>query len=73
MIDQPTAEDALKRLEPLLGKWALDASSPDGEPWPGEGRASFEWHESRAHLATAEFGAAGRSPCRGHIGRPVGR
>ena len=50
MIDQPTAEDALKRLEPLLGEWALEASSPDGERWPGEGRASFEWHESRAHL-----------------------
>ena len=50
MIDQPTAEDALKRLEPLLGEWALEASSPDGGRWPGEGRASFEWHESRAHL-----------------------
>jgi hypothetical protein len=50
MIDQPTAEDALKRLEPLVGEWALEASSPDGQPWPGEGRASFEWHESRAHL-----------------------
>jgi hypothetical protein len=50
MIDQPTAEDALKRLEPLLGEWALGASSRDGERWPGEGRASFEWHESRAHL-----------------------
>jgi hypothetical protein len=50
MINQPTAEDALKRLEPLVGEWALEASSPDGQPWPGEGRASFEWHESRAHL-----------------------
>ena len=49
-MDQPTAEEALKNLEPLLGEWALEASSPDGEPWPGEGRASFEWHESRAHL-----------------------
>jgi hypothetical protein len=50
MVDQPTAEGALRRLEPLLGQWALEATSPDGEPWPGEGRASFEWHESRAHL-----------------------
>src|SRR5438270_5328001 len=50
MIDQPTAEDALKRLAPLVGEWALEASSPDGEPWPGEGRARFEWHDSRAHL-----------------------
>jgi hypothetical protein len=50
MIDQPTAEEALKKLEPLLGEWMLEATSPDGEPWPGEARASFEWHESRAHL-----------------------
>ena len=50
MIDQPTAQNALTKLEPLLGEWALAATSPDGEPWPGEARASFEWHESRAHL-----------------------
>jgi hypothetical protein len=50
MIDQPTARDALKRLEPLLGEWALQARSPDGEPWPGEARASVQWHESLAHL-----------------------
>ena len=50
MIDQPTAQDALRKLEPLIGEWTLEATSPDGEPWPGEARASFEWHESRAHL-----------------------
>lgn len=50
MIDQPTAEEALNRLEPLLGEWTIRASSSHGEPWPGEARASFEWHESRAHL-----------------------
>jgi hypothetical protein len=50
MIDQPTAEDALKKLEPLLGEWILEATSPDGEPWLGAARASFEWHESGAHL-----------------------
>ena len=50
MIDQPTAEDALKKLEPLVGEWILEAASPDGEPWTGEARASFEWHESGAHL-----------------------
>ncbi len=42
MIDQPTAQDALKKLEPLLGEWALEATSPDGMPWPGEGRASCD-------------------------------
>jgi hypothetical protein len=31
MIDQPTAHEALKRLEPLLGEWTLDAKSPDGD------------------------------------------
>jgi hypothetical protein len=50
MIDQPTADDALGKLEPLLGEWTLAASSPDGQPWPGEAKASFEWHASRAHL-----------------------
>jgi hypothetical protein len=50
MIDQPTAHDALKRLDALLGEWSVEAMSPDGEPWPGQGRASFEWHESHAHL-----------------------
>src|SRR5207248_10849081 len=50
MIGQPTAQDALKQLEPLLGEWMLEAKSPVGEPWAGEARASFEWHESHAHL-----------------------
>jgi hypothetical protein len=50
MTDQPTAEDALRALEPLLGEWRLTVSGPDGEPWPGEGSATFDWHESGAHL-----------------------
>jgi hypothetical protein len=50
MIDQRTAEDALKKLEPLVGEWTLEAAGPDGEPWPGEARATFEWHDSGAHL-----------------------
>ncbi|HEY3946864.1 MAG TPA: hypothetical protein VGL78_16685 [Solirubrobacteraceae bacterium] len=50
MIDRPTALDALKQLEALFGEWVLEATSPDGEPGPGEARASFEWHESPAHL-----------------------
>ncbi|HTZ64007.1 MAG TPA: hypothetical protein VMB51_07880 [Solirubrobacteraceae bacterium] len=49
-MDQPTAEQALKRLEPLIGEWSLEAIPPDGEPWPGKARATFEWHESGAHL-----------------------
>lgn len=49
-MDQHTAEDALKRLEPLVGQWRLTATPPGGPPWPGEGRAIFEWHDSGAHL-----------------------
>src|SRR5436190_12263523 len=50
MVDQPTAEQALKELESLVGEWALEAITPGGEPWPGEARATFEWHDSGAHL-----------------------
>jgi hypothetical protein len=40
-MDQPTAQEALKRLEPLVGEWILEAKPPDGPPWPGEARATF--------------------------------
>ena len=49
-MDQPTAEKALKELEVLLGEWKLEAIPPSGEPWPGEAQATFEWHDSGAHL-----------------------
>jgi hypothetical protein len=49
-MHQPTAEDALKELEPLVGEWSLEAIPPGGKPWPGEARATIEWHDSRAHL-----------------------
>jgi hypothetical protein len=49
-VDQPTAGDALRRLEPLIGEWTLEAIPPDGEPWPGEARATFDWHDSGAHV-----------------------
>jgi hypothetical protein len=57
-MDQPTAERALGQLEPLVGEWSLEAKSPDGAPWPGGGRVTFEWHDSGAHLvqrATVEL------------------
>ena len=50
MIDQPTAEGALRALDPLVGEWRLTAVGPGGEPWPGEARSTFEWHASGAHL-----------------------
>ena len=56
MTDQPTAEDALRRLEPLVGEWTFEATWPDGTTWPGGGRVTFEWHASGAHLV--EHGTA---------------
>ena len=49
-MDQPIAEEALEKLATLVGEWTLEAMSADGEPWPGGGRATFGWHDSRAHL-----------------------
>ena len=49
-MDQPTAKQALTRLGPLIGEWNLQAIAPGGEPWPGKARATFEWHDSGAHL-----------------------
>jgi hypothetical protein len=33
-----------------VGEWTVAAKGPDGQVWPGAGRASFQWHPSRAHL-----------------------
>jgi hypothetical protein len=49
-MDQPTAQDALRKLEPLVGEWDVVGSPPGGDPWPGGGRSTFEWHPSGAHL-----------------------
>jgi hypothetical protein len=49
-MDQPDAGDALTRLEPFVGEWALEVTSPSGERLPGDGRCRFTWLESRAHL-----------------------
>jgi hypothetical protein len=49
-MEQPTAQEALQKLEPLLGEWRVTATPPGGPPWPGEARITFEWHESGAHL-----------------------
>jgi hypothetical protein len=57
-MDQPTAEEALRRLEPLVGEWTFEATWPSGESWPGGGHVTFEWLDSGAHLlqrATAEL------------------
>ena len=36
---------ARERLEAFVGEWTLEAGPPDGPPWPGGGRVSFEWIE----------------------------
>ncbi len=61
-MDQPTADDALRRLEPLVGEWALEAAPPGGEPWPGGGTSTFEWHPSGAHLVQRTTVAVPEAP-----------
>src|SRR5579875_3333669 len=41
-MEQPVAEQALLALQPLVGEWTVEAKGPDGQVWPGEGRAIFE-------------------------------
>jgi hypothetical protein len=44
-MDQPTAEQALKEMEVLVGEWRQTATPSGGEPWPGEAKTTFEWLE----------------------------
>jgi hypothetical protein len=50
MVQQPVAGPTLSALEVFIGEWTVEATGADGQPWPGEGRTTFEWHASRAHL-----------------------
>jgi hypothetical protein len=50
MVDQPSADEALRRLDPLVGEWTLEATAPDGQKLLGDGRSVFAWHDSGAHL-----------------------
>jgi hypothetical protein len=42
--------DSLGALEILVGEWTMTAGPPDGPPWPGEGRLTFEWIEGGGFL-----------------------
>src|SRR5262245_8608084 len=53
-MNQPTAERALRLLDPLVGEWRLEATWPNGEKWPGGGTDTIEWHDTRAHLVQRE-------------------
>ena len=33
-MDQPTAGEMLRRLDPFVGEWTVEARGADGEPWP---------------------------------------
>jgi hypothetical protein len=34
-----------KELEALVGEWTMEATPPEGPPWPGGGHLRFEWLE----------------------------
>jgi hypothetical protein len=40
----------MEQLDALVGEWTMEAQPPEGPPWPGGGRVSFEWSEGRAWL-----------------------
>jgi hypothetical protein len=40
----------LDQLDALVGEWKMEAGPPDGDPWPGEARTSFEWLEGRTWM-----------------------
>jgi hypothetical protein len=61
-MDQATAEKALKEMARLVGEWTLEAIGPGGERWPGEARATIEWHDSRAHLVQRSTGELPEAP-----------
>jgi hypothetical protein len=61
-MDQPTAEQALQRLDPLIWEWSVEEISPEGEPSPGEARVTFEWHDSRAHVVERSIVGAPDAP-----------
>jgi hypothetical protein len=46
-MDQPTAEEVLRRLEVFVGEWTMRAHA---DTWEGTGTTVFEWHPDRAHL-----------------------
>jgi hypothetical protein len=49
-MEQTTAEEALKRLEPLVGERTLEAKPPDGPPWSGDDRVARLWGAPGAAL-----------------------
>jgi len=44
-MSESTKTAARERLQALAGEWTMEAGPPDGPPWPGAGRVTFEWLE----------------------------
>src|SRR5688500_6684046 len=63
-MDQPTAGEALRRLDLLVGAWVCEAVWPDGKAGRGGGRESCEWLASDAELQ--ERRRAGLPEAAGH-------
>jgi hypothetical protein len=40
-MDQPTAGEAPRRLEPLVGEWTPEARPPDGRAWVTDFRLTY--------------------------------
>jgi hypothetical protein len=59
-MSESTNTAVRERLEALVGEWAIEAKPPDGPPWPGGGRVTFEWLEGapllveRSHVDVPE-------------------
>ena len=63
-MDQPTAEQALKEIEVLVGEWSQTATPAGGEP-AGEAKATFEWLEGGqlCRCSTVEMPEAPNGVC----------
>ena len=62
MTDQPTAEHALRELDPLVGAWTLEATPPGGPPWAGGARITFAWMEGEQLLIGRSTSEAPEAP-----------
>jgi hypothetical protein len=61
-MNQPKADEALRRLEPLVGEWDVEFTPPDAAGPTATGHASIAWHESRAHLLVRTAMTDGGAP-----------
>jgi hypothetical protein len=44
-MSESTSPAPRERLEAFVGEWTMEARPPEGPPWPGEARVTFEWME----------------------------